>query len=84
MEKFLKREIKRIKAKTALPISCVVCSDFKTVITDYNTDKILYTSPKIVPIKKDDKITLNGEMYEVSYCDWNFDKGIFEICVWEP
>lgn len=67
-----------------LSIHGVVSSDFKTVVSEYENNKVLLTIPQILPIHKDQKITIDGVNYEVSYTDWNFDKGIFEVVVWEP
>ena len=67
-----------------LSIDGVVSSDFKTVVSDYETNKLLHTNPQILPIHKDQRLTIADINYEVSYADWNFDKGIFEVVVWEP
>ena len=69
MDLFLKRKNKRIV--------------FRTRITEWESFETLYFSNEIIDIKKDDKITLKGKGYEVSYIDWNFDKKEVEVVVWE-
>lgn len=46
-------------------------SEFRTIITDYETDEVLECIPNIIRLHKDDKITIKGVNYEVICCDWN-------------
>ena len=56
--------------------------NFKTVIALYeDVNSQLAVSEQILPVRKGDKLTINGKYYEVDYVDYNFDKAIFEVVV---
>lgn len=62
-------------------MSIIDVNKFTTHVVEYEDVNPIATCKGILPVHKGDKMTINGRCYEVSYVDYDFDSGIFEVVV---